>query len=56
MKETEADIFIRETGKVGDVWTKEQVMDVYQGVPLVTALAERQKSYDRIIRLLEKLQ
>lgn len=48
MKETEADIFIRETGKVGDVWTKEQVMDVYQGVPLVTALAERQKSYDRI--------
>ena len=48
MKETEADIFIRETGKVGDVWIKEQVMDVYQDVSLEAALAERQKSYDRI--------
>ena len=48
MKETEADIFIGETGKVGDIWTKEQVMDVYQDVPLGAALAERQKSYDRI--------
>ena len=48
MKETEADIFIRETGKVGDIWTKEQVMDVYQDVSLEAALAERQKSHDRI--------
>lgn len=48
MKETEADIFMGETGKVGDIWTKKQVMDVYQDVPLEEALAERQKSYDRI--------
>lgn len=42
------DIFIRETGKVGDIWTKEQVIDVYQNTSLEAALAERQKSYDKM--------
>ena len=48
MKEKDMDIFIRETGKVGDIWTKEQVIDVYQNISLDAALAERQKSYDRM--------
>lgn len=48
MKEKDMDIFIRETGKVGDIWTKEQVIDVYQNISLEAALAERQKFYARM--------
>lgn len=32
MKDKEINNFIRETGKMGDIWTKEQVKDVYQNV------------------------
>ncbi len=52
MKDTELDNFIRETGKVGDIWTKEQVKDVYQNVSLEEALADRQKSYDKMRNML----
>lgn len=34
MKDKEINNFIRETGKMGDIWTKEQVKDVYQNVSL----------------------
>ena len=52
MKDTELDNFIRETGKVGDIWTKEQVKDVYPNVSLEEALADRQKSYDKMRNML----
>lgn len=45
MKDKEINNFIRETGKMGDIWTKEQVKDVYQNVSLEEALADRQRSY-----------
>lgn len=48
VKEKDMYVFIGETGKVGDIWTKEQIMDVYQNVSLETALAERQKAYNRM--------
>ena len=46
MKDKEINNFIRETGKMGDIWTKEQVKDVYQNVSLEEALADRQRSSD----------
>ena len=46
MKDKEINNFIRETGKMGDIWTKEQVKDVYQNVSLEEALADRQRSYE----------
>lgn len=48
MKDKEINNFIRETGKMGDIWTKEQVKDVYQNVSLEEALADRQRSYDKM--------
>ena len=42
MKDKEINNFIRETGKMGDIWTKEQVKDVYQNVSLEEALAGKE--------------
>ena len=44
---------VRETGKMGDIWTKEQVKDVYQNVSLEEALADRQRSYDKMKDMLD---
>ena len=49
MKDKEINNFIRETGKMGDIWTKEQVKDVYQNV----SLADRQRSYDKMKDMLD---
>ena len=54
MKDKEINNFIRETGKMGDIWTKEQVKDVYQNVSLEEALADRQRSYDKMKDMLEE--
>ena len=40
MKDKEINNFIRETGKMGDIWTKEQVKDVYQNVSLEETMKE----------------
>lgn len=48
MQKKEMNIFIEETSKVDDIWTEEQVKEVYQGVSLQKALNEREKSYDKI--------
>ena len=53
MKDKEINNFIRETGKMGDIWTKEQVKDVYQNVSLEEALADRQRSYDKMKDMLD---
>ena len=50
MKDKEINNFIRETGKMGDIWTKEQVKDVYQNVSLEEALADRQRSYEETMK------
>ena len=53
MKDKEINNFISETGKMGDIWTKEQVKDVYQNVSLEEALADRQRSYDKMKDMLD---
>ena len=53
MKDKEINNFIRETGKMGHIWTKEQVKDVYQNVSLEEALADRQRSYDKMKDMLD---
>ena len=53
MKDKEINNFIRETGKMGDIWTKEQVKDVYHNVSLEEALADRQRSYDKMKDMLD---
>ena len=53
MKDKEINNFIRETGKMGDIWTKEHVKDVYQNVSLEETLADRQRSYDKMKDMLD---
>ena len=44
MSKREAEIFIDEMELIGDVWTVEQVMDVYGDVTLEMALKDRKSS------------
>ena len=44
MTKSEAEIFIDEMESIGDVWTVEQVMDVYGNVTLEMALKDRKAS------------
>lgn len=44
MSKSEAEIFIDEMELIGDVWTVEQVMDVYGDVTLEMALKDRKSS------------
>ena len=44
MTKSEAEIFIDEMESTGDVWTVEQVMDVYGNVTLEMALKDRKLS------------
>ncbi len=44
MTKSEAEIFIDEMKSTGDVWTVEQVMDVYGNVTLEMALKDRKLS------------
>ncbi len=46
MKKVEIDTFIEELNSIGDKWTPEQVEDVYGGVSLDEALADRKSSLD----------
>lgn len=44
MTKSEAEIFIDEMESIGDVWTVEQVMDVYGNDTLEKALEDRKAS------------
>lgn len=44
MKKSEAEIFVDEMESMGDVWTEEQVLDVYGNNTLEEALEERKAS------------
>ena len=48
MNKIEIDTFIETTGEFGDVWTVEQVQDVYGDKSLDEALADRRASYEHI--------
>lgn len=52
MNKVEIDTFIETTGEFGDVWTVEQVQDVYGDISLDEALADRRASYEHISNII----
>lgn len=52
MTKSEAEIFIDEMGSIGDVWTVEQVMDVYGNVTLEMALKDRKSSVGTFVDII----
>lgn len=52
MNKIEIDTFIETTGEFGDVWTVEQVQDVYGDKPLDEALADRRASYEHMSNII----
>lgn len=52
MNKIEIDTFIETTGEFGDVWTVEQVQDVYGDKSLDEALADRRVSYEHISNII----
>ena len=52
MTKSEAEIFIDEMESIGDVWTVEQVMDVYGNVTLERALKDRKASVGTFMNII----
>ena len=52
MNKVEIDTFIETTGEFGDVWTVEQVHDVYGDKSLDEALTDRRASYEHISNII----
>lgn len=52
MTKSEAEIFIDEMESIGDVWTVEQVMDVYGNVTLEMALKGRKASVGTFMNII----
>lgn len=52
MNKIEIDTFIETTGEFGDVWTVEQVQDVYGNKSLDEALADRRVSYEHMSNII----
>lgn len=52
MNKVEIDTFIETTGEFGDVWTIEQVQDVYGDKTLSEALADRRVSYEHMASII----
>lgn len=52
MSKSEAEIFIDEMELIGDVWTVEQVMDVYGDVTLEMALKDRKSSVGAFMNII----
>ena len=48
MNKLEINVFIEKMKEVGDVWTEEQVNDVYGDSSFEDALADRQSSLDHM--------
>ena len=53
MNKQEINEFIEKMKEVGDVWTEEQVNDVYGDSSFEDALADRQSSLDHMSRLFD---
>ena len=52
MKKSEAEIFVDEMESMGDVWTEEQVLDLYGNNTLEEALEERKASMEIFIDII----
>lgn len=55
MKKKDVGIFIEEMESIGDIWTPEQVMDVYGGVSLEEALADRKSTLGMFFDIIGKV-
>ena len=55
MNKQEINEFIEKMEEVGDVWTEEQVNDVYDDSSFEGALADRQSSLDHMSDIISKV-
>lgn len=55
MKKNDIDAFIEEMEEIGDVWTPEQVEDVYGDSTLEEALADRKSSMGTFFDIIAKV-
>ena len=55
MKRHEIDIFIEEMETIGDIWTPEQVEDVYGDSALNEAIADRKSSIGTFFDIIGKV-
>ena len=55
MTKSEAEIFIDDMESIGDVWTVEQVMDVYGNDTLEKALEERKVSVGTVMDIISNI-
>ena len=55
MNKTEINTFIEEMEAIGDVWTPEQVEDVYGDSTLEEALADRKSALDNFLNIIGKV-
>lgn len=53
MTKTEIATFIETMGEFGDIWTEDQVTDVYGNVTLEEALTDRKGSIDMMGNIIE---
>lgn len=51
----ESNIFIEEMEEIGDIWTQEQVMRVYEHQSLKEALNERRSSLTEFVNIIERV-
>lgn len=55
MTKKEIEIFIEEMESIGDMWTPEQVRDVYGNTSLSEALADRKGSLGTFFDIIDKV-
>ena len=55
MKKRDVDVFIEEMEEIGDVWTPEQVEDVYGNSTLEDALEDRKSSLGIFFDIVSKV-
>lgn len=55
MKESDISTFIEELESIGDIWTPEQVEEVYGNFSLRDALADRKSSYGTFFNIIAKI-
>lgn len=55
MTKTEINTFIETMEEFGDIWTADQVQDVYGNSTLEEAIADRKSSHDKLADLIGKV-
>ena len=55
MRKSDIDIFIEEMEEIGDIWTPEQVKDVYGDSTLEEALSDRRAALGTFFDIMDKV-